>query len=80
MGLIKTGFANAENVSHSKVLSTREQDVLRCLVEGLEYKQIGERLFISPATVRTHIANIYQKLHVNSKAQAINLAHKNKWL
>ncbi len=80
LGLLKTGFANTENVSHSKVLSTREQDVLRCLVEGLEYKQIGERLFISPATVRTHIANIYQKLHVNSKAQAINLAHKNKWM
>lgn len=80
LGLLKTGISATDNMPQSKLLSTREQDVLRGLVEGLEYKQIAERLFLSPATVRTHIANIYQKLHVNSKAQAINLAHKNKWL
>ncbi|MEJ7611909.1 MAG: response regulator transcription factor [Ferruginibacter sp.] len=81
LGLLKTGFAGeTENLSQNKILSSREQDVLRCLVEGLEYRQIAERLFVSPATVRTHIAHIYQKLHVTSKAQAINLAHKNKWI
>ena len=81
LGLLKAGYTeDHESPSPNKLLSSREQDVLRCLVEGLEYRGIAERLFVSPATVRTHIAHIYQKLHVNSKAQVINLAHKNKWL
>ena len=78
LGLLKTGFSGDQNKTLLNVLSRREQDVLQLLVEGLEYKQIAEKLFISPATVRKHIANIYQKLHVNSKAQAIMLAYKNK--
>ncbi|MCW3092248.1 MAG: DNA-binding response regulator [Chitinophagaceae bacterium] len=79
LGLLKTGLPEASN-SVSSGLSTREYGVLQHLVEGLEYKQIAEKLFISPATVRTHISNIYQKLHVTSKAQAIKLAYKNSWL
>jgi DNA-binding NarL/FixJ family response regulator len=54
--------------------------VLVSLVEGLEYREIADKLFISPATARTHIANIYQKLHVKSKAQAIKIAYKNRWV
>lgn len=80
LGLLKNGFAGTQNTAQSGVLGSREQDVLQLLVEGLEYKQIAEKLFISPATVRTHIAHIYQKLHLNSKAQAIRLAYKNKWI
>lgn len=80
LSLLKSGFTQVQNKTDSHSLSSREQDVLQLLVEGLEYKQIAEKLFISPATVRTHIANIYQKLHVNSKAQAIRLAYKNKWV
>ncbi|HVB03825.1 MAG TPA: response regulator transcription factor [Chitinophagaceae bacterium] len=62
------------------LLSGREAEILKFLVEGLEYRQIGEKLFISPATVRTHIAHIYQKLHVNTRMQLIRLAYKNKWI
>jgi len=80
LGLLKTGFSITPGNTNPSVLSSREQDVLQQLVEGLEYKQIADKLFISPATVRTHIANIYQKLHVNSKAQAIKMAYKNKWV
>lgn len=80
LGLLKAGLPLVQNKTGSELLSNREQDVLQYLVEGLEYKRIAEKLFISPATVRTHIANIYQKLHIKSKAQAINLAYKNKWL
>ena len=80
LGLLKTGLPEMQTKAGPGVLSSREQDVLQDLVEGLEYKQIADKLFISPATVRTHIANIYQKLHVNSKAQAIKLAYKNKWV
>jgi len=60
-------------------LSDREMDILQELVNGLDYRQIGAKLFISPHTVRKHISNIYTKLHVTSRAQAVKLAVKNKW-
>jgi|GEM_PF-18809 len=56
-----------------KDLTAREKDVLYLLVDGLEYRDISERLHISPHTVRKHISNIYEKLHISSKAQAIRL-------
>lgn len=54
-------------------LTAREKDVLYLLVDGLEYREISDRLHISPHTVRKHISNIYEKLHISSKAQAIRL-------
>lgn len=80
LGLLKTGFMQTATHAASSLLSTREHSVLLQLVEGLDYKQIANKLFISPATVRTHISHIYQKLHVTSKAQAIKMAYKNSWL
>ncbi|MCY7290835.1 MAG: response regulator transcription factor [Ferruginibacter sp.] len=80
LSLLKTAVQETGTNTISSGLTTREHGVLQYLVEGFEYKQIAEKLFISPATVRTHIAHIYQKLHVTSKAQAIKLAYKNKWL
>lgn len=81
LSLLKTGGTedNQDKVQPG-LLSTREHDVLVCLVEGLEYKEIADKLFISPATARTHIANIYQKLHIISKVQAIKIAFKNRWV
>ncbi len=61
-------------------LSPRELEVLKLTVDGYEYKAIAEKLFLSGHTVRKHIANIYHKLHVTSKAQAIKIATKNKWI
>ncbi len=61
------------------VLSAREIEILQRIVDGLNYQQIGERLFISPHTVRKHTANIYEKLHVSNKASAIKLAIHKKW-
>jgi DNA-binding NarL/FixJ family response regulator len=60
-------------------LSARELEVLRLLVAGKDYKAIAEQLFLSTHTIRKHIANIYEKLHVSSKAQAINLALQQSW-
>jgi DNA-binding NarL/FixJ family response regulator len=60
-------------------LSDREMEILKGLVKGLNYKKIADELYISPHTVRTHITNIYEKLHVSSKIQAVKLALKNKW-
>ncbi len=61
------------------ILSAREIEILQRIVDGLNYQQIGERLFISPHTVRKHTANIYEKLHVSNKASAIKLAIHKKW-
>lgn len=60
-------------------LSEREKEILKLMVEGHDYKAVAEKLFISPHTVRKHIANIYEKLHVTSKVQAVRLAIKKKW-
>lgn len=56
-------------------LSDREMEILQFLSRGLDYKEIGARLFISPHTVKKHCIHIYQKLHVNSKAQALRIAY-----
>ncbi|GAA4454145.1 response regulator transcription factor [Nibrella saemangeumensis] len=52
-------------------LSEREVDILRGLTKGHSYKMIADELFISVETVRTHVRHVYDKLHVNSKAEAI---------
>ena len=56
-------------------VSSREIEVLQLLVDGYNYKDIGDKLFISYNTVKKHVANIYEKLHVTSKAQAIQVSH-----
>ncbi|MNU79874.1 Transcriptional regulatory protein DegU [compost metagenome] len=69
-----------EQVSTEKKpeLSSREIDVLNQLSKGMDYKQIAENLIISPATVRKHIENIYSKLQVHNKMEAVNLAQKHR--
>jgi DNA-binding NarL/FixJ family response regulator len=58
-------------------LTSREKEILFSLVEGLSYKKIAEKHFLSISTIRTHICNIYEKLHVNSKSQAVAKALQN---
>ena len=64
----------------ASILSERETEILKGMVDGLDYRQIAQNLFISPHTVRNHISKIYEKLHISSKAQAVKLAIKNKWV
>jgi len=64
--------------SHDFNLSEREKEVLSSLVEGMSYKMIADVCFISLDTVRSHIKNIYEKLHVHSKGEAIAKAIKGK--
>jgi DNA-binding NarL/FixJ family response regulator len=61
-------------------LSSREMDILNCLVDGKSYIVIAGQLFISPHTVRKHMTNIYEKLHVNSKVEAVRMALEKKWV
>jgi len=75
-----TSTRKEDNKEVGTSLSDRELDILKGLVRGLDYKKIAEELFLSPYTVRTHITNIYDKLHVTSKVQAVTLALKNKWV
>jgi DNA-binding NarL/FixJ family response regulator len=61
------------------VLTEREKEILQYTVNGWDAKRIATATNISTLTVRKHIANIYEKLHVQSKAQVIQMAHKNRW-
>ncbi len=54
-------------------------EILELVVQGLPYPQVGERLFISHGTVRTHVKNIFEKLQVKNKQEATHLAVKKKW-
>ena len=66
----------AEHASSAKVnnfnLSVREKEILTCLVNGMSYKLIADACFISIDTVRGHIRNIYEKLHVTNRVEAVN--------
>jgi len=55
-------------------LSEREIEVLRLIAEGCKYKEIAERLVVSINTVRHHTRNLYGKLEVNNRTQAIGKA------
>ncbi len=52
-------------------LSRREQEILELLSKGYRYKEIADKIFVSIETVRTHIRNIYEKLQVNSRIEAL---------
>lgn len=69
-----------QNGNLPEAITEREQEILQHMVKGWDAKRISSALNISVLTVRKHIANIYDKLHVNSRAQVISLAHKNKWI
>jgi DNA-binding NarL/FixJ family response regulator len=63
---------------NSFALSSREKEILKCLVEGMSYKMIADTCFISVDTVNGHIKNIYKKLQVHSRGEAIAKAIKGK--
>ena len=63
----------------SYLLTGREVDILEQLSQGLATPQIANKLFVSDRTVRKHVENIYAKLHVHSKYEAIQLVTKHQW-
>ena len=66
--------------NHSFNLSEREKEVLQYLVRGMSYKLIASHCYLSIDTVRSHIKNIYHKLDVHSKADAIKAAKDNRFI
>lgn len=71
---VVTSFNKISNQNNN--LSNREKEVLDLLCEGNNYREIAEQLFVSPNTVRFHLKNIYKKLEVNSKYEAVMKATK----
>jgi RNA polymerase sigma factor (sigma-70 family) len=72
---VKTKKNDKESIENIFQLSEREKEILQLLSRGLEYKEIASSINISPNTVKKHTINIYHKLHVNSKAQALRIAY-----
>jgi DNA-binding NarL/FixJ family response regulator len=70
---------NTTSGSLPDTITDREEEILKHMVNGWDAKRIASVLDISVLTVRKHTANIYQKLHIQSKAQVMQMAHKNKW-
>ena len=61
-------------------LTRREEEVLELLTQGVTYKGVANKLFISETTVKTHVNNIFQKLQVNDRTQAVLYAINNGFL
>lgn len=70
-GPLSAKNSRASEAGSKSLLSIREREVLGMLVEGGNHRTIAEKLFLSPDTVRNHIRNIYEKLHVHSRSEAV---------
>ena len=69
---VVSSFQKVSPAAQSEIhLSPREQTVLDCLAKGLTYKQIADQLGISIDTIRTYLRRIYEKLHVQSRTEAV---------
>jgi two-component system response regulator DegU len=81
---IKTALSQNQSVFNSKeanyanleLLTEREAEVLKYLCDGCNYKTVAKQLFISESTVKTHINNVFTKLQVNDRTQAVLYALK----
>jgi DNA-binding NarL/FixJ family response regulator len=70
------GFPRIETAPRSALLSERETEILRLIAKGLNFKEVGGILSISPHTVITHVKRIYHKLAVHSRGEAVYEANQ----
>lgn len=68
-------FAPSKKQNEMTSLTARQQQIVQCVVDGLSYKMIADKLMISIDTVRDHIKKIYRLLNINSKAELIKKAY-----
>ena len=61
------------------MLSARQLQVLRLVAEGLSYKEVGARLYLSPRTVKYHMGEIMDRLHLENRAQVLAHAGRMGW-
>lgn len=78
LSLLRGQHAEKSKNAQEHGLTKRELEILQQTASGLTNNQIAEALFISPKTVRKHIENIYQKLHVHNRVEAVNVALRDK--
>ena len=72
--------AASRQTSVPTVLTPREREILRSIAAGRQNKEVAQHLGISPATVRNHVHNILDKLHVHSKLEAVSVAFRSGWV
>ncbi len=70
-------FHQKDAIDGSELLTEREKEILKSLAKGLRYKEIAAELSIKLETVRSHVRNIYEKLQVQSRTEAINRVRGN---
>lgn len=75
---VLTSFQNKATTNNFVQLSEREKEILKLLVDGMSYKLIADKVSVSYETVHSHIKKIYEKLHVNSKSEAVVKAIRHK--
>jgi DNA-binding NarL/FixJ family response regulator len=73
-----TKFARLSREERNAMLSARQTEILKLIAEGMSGKDIGEHLFISTSTVKREIRNIFDRLGVNDRAQAVSEAMKRR--
>lgn len=67
---------NRPQISAQDLLSDREAEVLALLAQGLSNREMAERLFVSENTIKKHLANLYLKLDVQRRTQALSVARQ----
>jgi DNA-binding NarL/FixJ family response regulator len=73
-----SSFQQKDNIDSSDILTNREKEILKALAKGLRYKEIASDMNISIETVRSHARNIYEKLQVQSRTEALNKIYGKK--
>jgi DNA-binding NarL/FixJ family response regulator len=76
LAMFKSGTSFTKDESYN--FTDREMEVLKYLVDGMSYKAVADKCFVSFDTVSSHVKNIYKKLQVHSKSEAVSKAIKGK--
>jgi len=74
-----TASASTSTASSASVMSARQLQVLRLVADGLSYKEVGARLYLSPLTVKYHMGQIMDRLHLQNRAQVLAHAGRMGW-
>jgi DNA-binding NarL/FixJ family response regulator len=78
LDLFKTNLREDISPVEEFNLTHQEKRILQLMADGKSYKMIAAELFISPETVKTHVGNIYPKLHVRSATEAVSIAFRKR--
>jgi DNA-binding NarL/FixJ family response regulator len=71
-------FQQKNSIDEVEILTPKEKEILKALAKGLRYKEIADEMKISIETVRSHARKIYEKLHVQSRTEALNKVYGNR--